>query len=371
MTTLKFKVTEQSVIKLEQSAPLTSGNVETVKCEFELDEAFDGLTVRAVFNEQAVTLVNGECFAPNLSVGRCLVGVYAYETTDGKTTLRYSPKPTLLSVCSGSYSDEVADATPPTASEIEAFYSLINKAIADGKLKGDKGDKGDVGATGKDGEQGPKGDKGDTGPQGPQGVQGEQGPKGERGPQGPQGEQGPRGPQGIQGESGRAKWRMICRDKITEEVAQYIRDVDENGKPLKLSNCAIRLLMPEWSTALRTYVYLNLRKMETGDEDFWSELSLAPGKVSSTSTKPITQIMIYGLPWLHGDIQYSQTRYSGNDPSEFPIVTSQKPYQLNNGDIFSFSATNFIDVIQFDTQADDKFLPAGMIIEVWGADYES
>lgn len=347
MTTLKFKVTEQSVIKLEQSATLTSGNVETVKCEFELDEAFDGLTVRAVFNEQAVTLVNGECFAPNLSVGRCLVGVYAYEITDGKTTLRYSPKPTLLSVCSGSYSGEVADATPPTASEIEAFYSLINKAIADGKLKGDKGDKGDVG------EQGPKGDKGDTGPQGPQG------------------EQGPRGPQGIQGESGRVKWRMICRDKITESVAQYIRDVDENGKPLKLSHCAIRLYMPEWSAASRTTVYVNLRKMETGDEDFRSELALTAAKVSSTSDRHITQIMAHCSPWLHGDIQYSQSKlYDDNDPSEFPIVTNQKAYNAMAGDVFSFSATNFIDVIQFDTQVEGKLLPAGMIIEVWGTDYE-
>lgn len=359
MTTLKFKVTEQSVIKLEQSAPLTSGNVETVKCEFELDEAFDGLTVRAVFNEQAVTLVNGECFAPNLSVGRCLVGVYAYEIIDGKTTLRYSPKPTLLSVCSGSYSDEVADATPPTASEIEAFYSLINKAIADGKLKGDKGDKGDVGATGKDGEQGPKGDKGDTGPQGPQGIQGEQGPKGEQGPQGPQ------------GESGRVKWRKICRETITEEVAQYIRDVDEKGKPLKLSNCAIRLLMPKWSTASRTAVYVNLRKMETGDEDFWSELTLAAAKVSSTSDRNITQIMAHCSPWLHGDIQYSQSKlYDDNDPSEFPIVTNQKVYNAMAGDVFSFSATNFIDMIQLDTQVEGKLLPAGMIIEIWGSDYE-
>ena len=359
MTTLEFKVTEQSVIKLEQSAPLTSGNVETVKCKFELDEVFNGLTVRAVFNEQAVTLVNGECFAPSLSVGRCLVGVYAYETTDGETTLRYSPKPTLLSVCSGSYSDEVVDATPPTASEIEAFYSLINKAIADGKLKGDKGDKGDVGAAGKDGEQGPKGDKGDTGPQGPQGIQGKQGPQGEQGPQGPQ------------GESGRLRWRKICRETITEEVAQYIRDVDENGKPLKLSNCAIRLLMPELSTALRTSVYLNFRKMETGEEDFWSELTLAAVKVSSTSDRRITQIMAHCSPWLHGDIQYSQNKlYDDNDLSEFPIVTNQKVYSASAGDVFSFSATNFIDVIQFDTQVEDKLLPAGMTIEIWGADYE-
>lgn len=359
MTTLKFKVTEQSVIKLEQSAPLTSGNVETVKCKFELDEVFNGLTVRAVFNEQAVTLVNGECFAPSLSVGRCLVGVYAYETADGKTTLRYSPQPTLLSVCSGSYSDEVVDATPPTTSEIEAFYSLINKAIADGKLKGDKGDKGDVGAAGRDGEQGPKGDKGDTGPQGPQGIQGKQGPKGEQGPQGPQ------------GESGRVKWRKICRETITESVAQYIRDVDEKGKPLKLSNCAIRLLMPEWSTVSRTAVYVNLRKMETGDEDFWSELTLAAAKVSSTSDRHITQIMAHCSPWLHGDIQYSQNKlYDDNDPSEFPIVTNQKGYNAMAGDVFSFSATNFIDVIQFDTQIEGKLLPAGMIIEIWGADYE-
>lgn len=367
MTNLKFKVTEQSVIKLEQSAPLTSGNVETVKCEFELDEAFNGLTVRAVFNEQAVTLVNGECFAPSLGVGRCLVGVYAYETTNGKTTLRYSPKPTLLSVCSGSYSDEVADATPPTASEIEAFYSLINKAIADGKLKGDKGDKGDVGATGKDGEQGPKGD---AGPQGPQGIQGEQGPKGERGPQGPQGEQGPRGPQGIQGESGRVKWRMICRDKITESVAQYIRDVDENGKPLKLSHCAIRLYMPTWPPGVRTNVYVNFRKMETGDEEYWSELSLASSKVSSGSSKLITQIMAHCSPWLHGDIQYSQNKYNENDTNEIPISNNQKPYYQNNGDVFAFSATNFIDVIQLDTQIEDKLLPAGIVIEIWGADYD-
>ena len=66
MITLKFKVTENSVVKLEQSAPLTSGNVETIKCEFELDSAFDGLIIRAVFGDQAVTVVNNECYAPAL-----------------------------------------------------------------------------------------------------------------------------------------------------------------------------------------------------------------------------------------------------------------------------------------------------------------
>lgn len=364
MTTLKFKVTEQSVIKLEQSAPLTSGNVETVKCEFELDEAFNGLTVRAVFNEQAVTLVNGECFAPSLSVGRCLVGVYAYETTNGKTTLRYSPKPTLLSVCSGSYSDEVVDATPPTTSEIEAFYSLINKAITDGKLKGDKGDKGDVGAAGRDGEQGPKGDKGDTGPQGPQGIQGEQGPKGEQGPQ---------GPQGPQGESGRVKWRKICRETITEAVAQYIRDVDENGNPLSdLKAFIVRFELPNWSTSARTTIYLNLRKLETGDEDYWAELGFAPVRISEmTGTPTVNQVNIQTKPWVHGSFTYKQLTFENNSGERCTIDQSEyTDSRLPNGGVFDYTVTNFVDVIQFDTQVEDKLLPAGMTIEIWGADYE-
>lgn len=129
--------------------------------------------------------------------------------------------------------------------------------------------------------------------------------------------------------------------------------------------------MPEWSTASRTTVYVNLRKVETGDEDFWSELTLTAAKVSSTSDRHITQIMAHCSPWLHGDIQYSQNKlYDDNDPSEFPIVTNQKAYNAMAGDVFSFSATNFIDMIQFDTQAEGKLLPAGMIIEIWGVDYE-
>lgn len=361
MTTLKFKVTEQSVIKLEQSAPLTSGNVETVKCKFELDEAFNGLTVRAVFNEQAVTLVNGECFAPSLSVGRCLVGVYAYDTTGGKTTLRYSPKPTLLSVCSGSYSDEIVDTTPPTTSEIEAFYSLINKAIADGKLKGDKGDKGDVGAAGKDGEQGPKGDKGDIGPQGPQGVQGKQGPKGEQ------------GPQGSQGESGRLKWRKICRETITEEVAQYIRDIDENGNSLSgLKALIVRFELPNWSTSARTTLYLNLRKCETGDEDYWTELEFAPIRISNTTgPNTMNQVNIQTEPWVHGSFAYKQSSFENGSGERRTIDQSEyTDSRLPNGGVFDYTVPNFVDVIQFDTQAEGKLLPAGMTIEIWGADYE-
>nr|DAF76555.1 MAG TPA: extracellular matrix protein [Caudoviricetes sp.] len=335
---------------------MVEDNVDTFTLDLSFDEMWEGFTKRITFYNDGLEssesnpiemLVEGtSCVVPwevLQSSGNLFLTVVGTKTdTDEVIVTQIMSNPIKVNV-SGRH--EGGEPQRPTPDEVTLLIQLANDTKKIAQSVRDDADAGKF-----KGDQGPKGDKGDTGPQGVQ---------------------GPRGPQGIQGESGRVKWRMICRDKITEEVTQYIRDVDENSKPLKLSSCAIRLLMPEWSTALRTYVYLNLRKMETGDEDFWSELSLAPGKVSSTSTKSITQIMIYGLPWLHGDIQYSQTRYSENDPSEFPIVTSQKPYQLNNGDIFSFSATNFIDVIQFDTQVDDKFLPAGMVIEVWGADYES
>lgn len=155
MITLKFKVTENSVVKLEQSAPLTSGNVETIKCEFELDSAFDGLIIRTVFGDQAVTVINNECYAPALETGRCVIGVYAYATEGEKINLRYSPRPTLLCVYAGSYNENAADATPPTPSEIEAFYAAIQKAIDDGKMRGVQGPQGEQGLTGP---QGPKGD---------------------------------------------------------------------------------------------------------------------------------------------------------------------------------------------------------------------
>lgn len=160
MITLKFKVTENSVVKLEQSAPLTSGNVETIKCEFEFDSAFDGLIIRTVFGDQAVTVINNECYAPALETGRCVIGVYAYATDGEKINLRYSPQPTLLCVYAGSYNENATDATPPTPSEIEAFYAAIQKAIDDGKMRGEQGPQG---------VQGPQGEQGLTGPQGPKG----------------------------------------------------------------------------------------------------------------------------------------------------------------------------------------------------------
>lgn len=149
MIRINFKVTEDEVTKINQVGDSTTGSIGQIKCTYDLDPIYSDLTCVAVFNEIKIPMIRGVCYADNIPEGRCVVGVYAYSETDGTVVKRISPKPCVIVVDKGSYL-EGHDPEPPTASETERFYNLINEAISSGKLKGEKGEKGD------------KGDKGDT-----------------------------------------------------------------------------------------------------------------------------------------------------------------------------------------------------------------
>lgn len=162
MININFKVTENEVTKINQVGDSTTGSIGQIKCTFDLDPIYSDLTCVAVFNDIKIPMIRGVCYADNIPGGRCVVGVYAYSETDGTVDKRISPKPCVIVVDRGSYL-EGHDPEPPTASETERFYNLINEAISSGQIKGEKGDKGDKGNRG---EQGIKGDKGDTGESG-------------------------------------------------------------------------------------------------------------------------------------------------------------------------------------------------------------
>lgn len=144
MIKINFKVTEDEVTKINQVGDSTTGSIGQIKCTFDLDPVYTDLTCVAVFNDIKIPMIRGVCYADNIPEGRCVVGIYAYSETDGKVGKRISPKPCVIVVDRGSYL-EGHDPEPPTASEIERFYNLINEAIKSGKLKGEKGDKGDKG----------------------------------------------------------------------------------------------------------------------------------------------------------------------------------------------------------------------------------
>ena len=148
MININFKVTENEVTKINQVGDSTTGSIGQIKCTFDLDPVYTDLTCVAVFNDTKIPMIRGVCYADNIPEGRCVVGVYAYSETNGTVDKRISPKPCVIVVDRGSYL-EGHDPEPPTASETERFYNLINEAISSGQIKGDKGDKGE------------KGDKGD------------------------------------------------------------------------------------------------------------------------------------------------------------------------------------------------------------------
>lgn len=221
---------------------LTVGMVgETVV--FRFDEAWDGLSKTAIFNqadvtrdrflaEYATTIPWEVLHVPGLPV---LIGVYG-TNGDGSVVI-----PTIWAttnpVKSGANPSGDESAAPPDPT----VYQEILQAINSGKLKGEKGDtgaqgpqgeKGDTGATGATGPKGDaftyadftaeqltalKGEKGDTGSQGPKGDTGATGPKGDaftyadftaeqlaalKGPKGDKGDTGPQGPQGEKGDTG-------------------------------------------------------------------------------------------------------------------------------------------------------------------------
>ncbi len=145
MITVKFEVTQTQVTVIEKSDRLTSGNEQQIRCVFNLSEEYSNLIVRAVFNGEYRTLVDGECFAPELDEGRCVIGVYGYSEENGKIVKRISPVPCEEYVYEGSYSDKNKEVDDTSPSELEEYYSSIKKLIDSGLLKGDKGDKGDKG----------------------------------------------------------------------------------------------------------------------------------------------------------------------------------------------------------------------------------
>lgn len=153
-------------VELQDFEPLISGAYRDKTIDVELSEEYDGMSVWAIFDTRTVKVEGGKCFTPTLAKGLCSVGIYAVKMNeDDEITLRYSPAPAEITVEKGSYNVSLQSASAPTETEAERIYALIDKAIQDGKMKGqqgDKGDKGEQGEPGKDGINGKDGTPGTT-----------------------------------------------------------------------------------------------------------------------------------------------------------------------------------------------------------------
>lgn len=124
---MKIKA-DTKTVSIENKEKLTSGALNSDSLEVELSKEYEGLTSFVTFNETEIMVVGNMVNVPTLKSGVCRIGVYAVETVDDNTVLRYSPSPTSVFVSLGTYNENL-HIDPPTQSEADRIYSLINRAI--------------------------------------------------------------------------------------------------------------------------------------------------------------------------------------------------------------------------------------------------
>lgn len=152
MITYFFDVTQTTVKLKEYTDEATQGNINQIKCIFNLSDEYKDLNVDAVFNGERVPIVNSECYAPSLNEVYCTVGVIGYIIENDKYKLRISPNPTSFIVKNGSYHEGLIQSKYPEPSELERHYSLIKELVDSGKLQGPPGPDGPQGIQGPPGK---------------------------------------------------------------------------------------------------------------------------------------------------------------------------------------------------------------------------
>ena len=159
-------------VQLIDAEEFLSGAYNDITIDVELSEEYKGLTSFVTFNDEKTPVIAGKVSTPCLGEGLCRIGVYAVNIDDdSNVVLRYSPKPVDVLITAGTWSNQIAESNTPTASEAEKIYTLIDNAIAAGRLKGDKGEPFKYSdftpeqlesLRGPQGNTGPKGQKGDS-----------------------------------------------------------------------------------------------------------------------------------------------------------------------------------------------------------------
>lgn len=228
-------------IKIAQKKNIGTNNVNTIECEFELSEEFDGLTPIAIFTKNSksykVNIIDNKCLVPQevlQSEELVELGVYGFRLDGEDLVKRYSPVPTSFVVRKGSYKEgeESIDASPNSFEYYLAECKKIKESMGsgtgtsgkDGKsayeiakengfegtetewLASLKGQKGDNGTNGQNGDNGATytpsvdnsgnlswtNDKGLTNPN-TVNIKGSKGDKGEKGETGTKGDRGEKG----------------------------------------------------------------------------------------------------------------------------------------------------------------------------------
>ena len=112
-------------------------NIHEVNFDFAEEFTIDLVKV-ALFtkgnNTYKMIIANNKCNIPTEILqekGTFILGVYAYEESNGELLLRYSPSPIQLFVSSGSYIEDAENSEPITPSELEQYQQALQDGLSE------------------------------------------------------------------------------------------------------------------------------------------------------------------------------------------------------------------------------------------------
>jgi len=133
MRNLKISVVD-NIVRVIPDKVLTSGEANTVECDFILGKEFDGLIVKASFNGIIRPVIDRKCTLPKSdNSGIYEIGVVGYSLDkNNKLVKRESPVPAAYEVETGSYSLENDNENTPEPSAFEIMLAKMQSIYDQG-----------------------------------------------------------------------------------------------------------------------------------------------------------------------------------------------------------------------------------------------
>ena len=163
------------------------------------------------------------------------------------------------------------------------------------------------------------------------------------------------------------QWRKICTDILSDDAVEYQRTEDENGNPLNLSAAKVVITTPQAAIATSGNIMLHTNiDVDTDDEQSF-EVTVTASRFTSTNEGQykINIIDAETNPFLRGTVQYVVDYFGLTDGSI--TISSRKNLSATTGSMFDFGSVNIIDILKIYPD-ENKKLPKGMKVELWGVD---
>lgn len=162
------------------------------------------------------------------------------------------------------------------------------------------------------------------------------------------------------------QWRKICTDILSDDAVEYQRTEDENGNPLNLSAAKIVITMPPVAIVTSGNIVLHTNiDVDTDDEQSF-EVNIPSTDFTTTSDSYKINVMdVETNPFLKGFLQRALDYYNLSDGNI--VISSTKSNLIRTLSSFNFSSVNNIDILRIYPD-ENKKLPKGMKIELWGVD---